>query len=190
MVRKLINEANKQRRSESEGGYQQESKAWYSRLLPGRGLASAGQKMKDVFTDFESFSRKDKRMWNRLQTETTEEQKNSAGEYVEWLDDLYKGFRKPKNVKKMFDHFKSLSWSTGVKLSLGKRLNLNKTQLSQVLVNINSAKEKALRRALTVYQRVQKKNPSPDFQKIIKAIESRISFVGGSFNSKIKRLRK
>ena len=91
---------------------------------------------------------------------------------------------------KIYDNFLNLSSSSGVKLSLGKRLNLNKTQLNQVLLNINSAKEKALRRALTVYKRVNKKHPNEDFKKIIAAIESRISFVGGSFSSKIKRLRK
>jgi len=186
-------EGNKQRRSEHEGGYprmkpEQESTGFWGRLT-GRGLATKkGQKMKDVFTDFETFSRKDKRLWNRLQTDSLEEQKKSAGEFVEWLNEMYKGFRKPKNVKKIYDNFLNLNSSSGVKLSLAKRLNLNKTDLNQLIVNIKSSKLKALNRALIIYKRVQKKNPNEDFLKIIDAIESRIRHLGNSFSSKIKRM--
>ena len=208
LVRKMIGEAKNRAHAQREGGLVTGrpraattgflGKVWGS--MTGRGLASTPStgvgvvsqrkiKMKDVFTEFESFSRKDRKMWNRLQTESNEEQKKSAGEYVEWLNEMYKGFRKPKNVKAILDHFLNMSSTTGVKLTLGKKLNLNKTPLTQILSNINSSKEKALRRALTVYKRVNKKHPSSSFEKLINAIQTRLSEVGGSFSSKIKKMR-
>ena len=154
--------------------------------LAGQGLSVPKSRMKDVFTDFDTFDAKDKRMWRKLQKGVN---KKNAPQFIKWLNEMYKGHRKPKPVKQLYDRLTNFGSSTGVKITLGAKLNLNKKSLAEIMKNISSSKEKSLRRALTVYKRLHKKTPSNDFAKIIKAIEQQIKLVGGSFKSKIKKLR-